>query len=148
MNPCPLTAYTTDSDLEYTYKIGDASLITAPYGTATQVDACDYLETTDITYSPALPGYIAHNAAARSFTVNKITDNNLKNTYVITVTHQVTYQTSAADPSQTDTMEAVEEITIIVKPACEVTDLFTNTVFDDPVVYNLGESGFDLPFLF
>ena len=60
----------------------------------------------------------------------------------------MTYQISAADPTLTDTMEAVEEITIIVKPLCEVLDLFTNTVFDDPVVYNLGEPGFDLPFFF
>ena len=60
----------------------------------------------------------------------------------------MTYQLSAADPTLTDTMEAVEEITIIVKPACEVLDLFTNTVFNDPVEYTIGSSGFNLAYLF
>ena len=45
-------------------------------------------------------------------------------------------------------MEAIEEITIIVKPECEVIDLFTNTVYDDPVEYTIGSSGFNLDYLF
>ena len=144
-----MTALTTDGvDQEITYIIGDVPISTLPYGIATQVEACNYPQTTDITYSPALPSYIGYDEPGKIYTVNQITDDSLKSTYLITVTHQVTYQISAADPTLTDTMDAVEEITIIVKPLCEVLDLFTNTVFDDPVVYNLGEPGFDLPFLF
>ena len=107
VDPCPLTSFTTDSDAEYTYTVKEASLTTAPYGVPTQFDACNYPQSTDITSSPALPSYITHNAAARTYTVNQVTDNKLKNTYVITVTHTVTYIVSAAQPTTTNTLTAI-----------------------------------------
>ena len=77
-----------------------------------------------------------------------MTDNSLADTYVITVTHTVSYKTDANNPTQTDTMELTEKITIIVEIGCDVVDLFTDTVFVDPVEYTIGEAGFNLPFEF
>ena len=67
---------------------------------------------------------------------------------MVTVTQIVEQYVSAADPTQTLNIEVSVEITIIVESGCDITDLSTSTVFSDPIIYNIGETGFDLSFLF
>ena len=95
-----------------------------------------------------MPSHIDFDEVTKIYTVNGISDVTLANVYTVTVTHEIIYPTNAAFPSDTENRIDTEEIIIIVKPACTVTALFINTVFADPVVYDIGETGFNLPFLF
>lgn len=149
VNPCVLTTFTTTgSDQQITYTIGQDAVSSDPYGVATQTNACNYPQRTEISSSPSLPNYIDHDPQTRVYTVNKIVDDLLAGIFVITVKHVVTYQVSASDPTLKATMQQTEVIKINVMPNCRVTNFSSNTVFADPVVYILGEDGFDLPFDF
>ena len=68
--------------------------------------------------------------------------------FIITLTQKLNFQASVVDPSFSDIMDPTDMITIIVQQACQASVLFTSTFFPATVIFNLGEAGCSLLFLF
>jgi len=91
-----------------------------------------------VSVAPDNPPWLVHDEVGRKFTINKFTDTNFAEQYVITVTHTVTAKKNPAQPNLTEPVVSVVRITIDIETPCLATDLKATTVIQSPYEYTLG----------
>ena len=120
------------------YTVGEPDRFFGPYSFELQ-PACGYELQLTFNYDESL---FIHNESIQRFRLPSQTDNTNIGEYPVEITASVTWETDAANPSQTALLEETAKFLVRINP-CPVS-VITTSVTIDPITYTLGDPGFEI----